>query len=152
MQSIPSLIQIISRHESQGVRQLASVEVRKLIRRDDGTFWETLDSTTRDEIKTGILAMAISEPTLLVRHSLAHVISEVAKNELMNDRWSGLVTTLYEACLHTSVAHREIAIYVLYSLFEVIADKMESYIPQLLGLFGKMINDESLVVGVTTAQ
>jgi hypothetical protein len=124
-----------------------------LIQKNQGQLWEQLVVTTREEIKQNVLQMSLQEPSKLVRHSLAHVISEIAKLELTQQRWQDLVNILYSSCTHADAKHREVGVYVLCSLFEVIADEMEGYVPQILGLFSQTIGDkESLMVAVTTVQ
>ncbi|KAJ2999101.1 hypothetical protein HDV02_003631 [Globomyces sp. JEL0801] len=151
--AIPSLIKIVSSHPSQHIRQLGSVEVRKLIQKNEGMFWESVPVDIREDIKANILNISILEESTLVRHSLAHVISAIAKNELHLERWSNLVEILYNSCSSNEVIHREMGVYILYTLFEVIADKLESFLGHLLDLFSKTIHDhESLLVGVTTVQ
>jgi hypothetical protein len=77
----------------------------------------------------------------------------MAKNELTKNRWEHLINVLLESCSSSNVRHREIGVYVLYTLFEVIADQLESYLPQLNLVFSKTINDtESVMVQVTTCQ
>jgi hypothetical protein len=59
--SIPALMQIIQTHESQPVRQLASVELRKLVQKDEGVYWENLEVQARQSIKQNILQITINE-------------------------------------------------------------------------------------------
>lgn len=150
--SIPGLLEIAVQDENSAIRQLAAVEVRKLIQKEEGQMWEALDECIRESIKNSILSISANEKSSLIRHSFAHVIAVIAKNELRYGRWGNLIDVLYQACSSTDVIHRDIGIYVLYSLFEVISDQMEAYIPQLMDLFSGLILDESLNVGVTTVQ
>ncbi|KAJ3276052.1 hypothetical protein HDV01_006222 [Terramyces sp. JEL0728] len=153
VQAIPSLFHIIATHPNQGIRQLASVEARKLVQKNEGLFWESLDTGIREEIKQNLLKMVVSEQSAVVRHSLAHVVAETAKNEISQNRWQELVNLLYESCSSANIIHREMGVYILYSLFDVIADSMDSYLGHLVNLFTTTINDpESLMVQVTTVQ
>lgn len=139
------------------IRQLAAVEARKIIALDNGRLWNALPEETRSQIKQNLLAIAIREPTTLVRHSLAHVISEVANHELDNQpsKWPDLVPQLYAFCESNIESHREIGVYVLYSLFDVIADSdqdIKAHLHHFLTLFSKTLNDASLMVSVSTVQ
>lgn len=95
---------------------MAAVEVRKVIQKDDGILWEALEDSIRESIKQNLLAMAIAEErypicspcSKLVRHSLAHVISVTAKNELQNERWGELVEVLYGLCSSPEIGKREV--------------------------------------------
>lgn len=86
-----------------------------------------------------------------VRRSLGRVISEIAKIELSKERWAELITFLYTCCQSPHVGHREVGVYVLDALFEVIADTLADRIPELFTLFSRTIADpESQEVRVTT--
>jgi importin-4 len=126
-----------------------------MINKDQGALWNTLEESTRLQIKENLLSIAIAETSNLVRHSLAHVISEAAKLELDKKAWPTLVPQLYSFCEHENATHREIGVYVLYTLFDVIADSdedMKAYIPQFMNLFAKTLSDQSILVAVTTVQ
>jgi HEAT repeat protein len=69
--------------------------------------------------------------------------------------WPTLVPQLYTFCESEDVAHREVGVYVLYTLFDVIADSyqdIKSHIVPFLQLFSKTLNDQSLLVAVSTVQ
>jgi hypothetical protein len=75
--AIPALLQIAASDLNTSVRQLAAVEARKLIATTDGKLWQELQIDIRNQIKDNLLGLAIRETSNLVRHSLAHVISEI---------------------------------------------------------------------------
>ena len=105
----------------------------------------------RDQLKSQFLSILLSETNDLVRHSLARVISETAHLELPKNRWNDLISFLYTCCTSANAAHREIGVYVLYTLFEVIADHLTSHLNELFTLFIKTLNDpESHKVRITT--
>ncbi|TPX62738.1 hypothetical protein SpCBS45565_g06960 [Spizellomyces sp. 'palustris'] len=148
---IPALFEIASRHPDIGLRQLAAVELRKQVRKQGGNWWESLDELYRNQIKQRLLEIIVIEPSKPVRHSLARVISEVAKVELSKERWGELITFLYTCCQSATVGHREVGVYVLDTLFEVIADTLTDRIADLFLLFSKTLADpDSLEVRVTT--
>ncbi|EGF82165.1 hypothetical protein BATDEDRAFT_86921 [Batrachochytrium dendrobatidis JAM81] len=151
--TIPRLLQIVANSSFIGARQLAAVEARKLVEKSDGKAWLALSEQVRQEIKTGILSVAVNQESILVRNALARVISEIAKIEISNHRWIELITILNSLCASPVVGQREVGVYVLYTLFEVITDQLSDYIPELLALFCKSVNDpESITVAVTTVQ
>eukprot|EP00842_Homolaphlyctis_polyrhiza_P002689 jgi/Hompol1/3420/HPOL_006525-RA len=89
----------------------------------------------------------------LVRHALARVISEIAKIELLAGSWLDLIPTLIS--LHSSAIadHRDIGLYIIYTLFEVIADDLSSQLPGVLSMLTTSVNDpESLTAAVTSVQ
>lgn len=89
-----------------------------------------------------------SEP---VRHSIARVISSVASVDMPDEKWPTLLKFLHESCASQNASHREIGIYCLYTLFEVIADLFMNNTVSLFDLFNKLIVDpESKPVRITT--
>ncbi|RKO93397.1 armadillo-type protein, partial [Blyttiomyces helicus] len=127
--------------------------LRKLVKKSSGAMWESIDAQTRDQMKQTFLDVMVTEPGRLVRHSVARVISEVAKVELSQGRWTELITFLYGCCRSPSAGHREAGVYVLFTLFEVIADKLQEHIPQMFALFSQTLADpESLEVRITTVR
>jgi hypothetical protein len=90
----------------------------------------------------------LSEP---VRHSIARVISSVASVDMPDEKWPTLLKFLHESCASQNASHREIGIYCLYTLFEVIADLFMNNTVSLFDLFNKLIIDpESKPVRITT--
>jgi hypothetical protein len=65
-QAIPCLVQIISTSENIGVRQLASVEVRKIVQKKNGGFWEQLDMNIREQIKNQLLELSVRDQRYLI--------------------------------------------------------------------------------------
>ncbi|KAJ3075036.1 hypothetical protein HK102_005690, partial [Quaeritorhiza haematococci] len=151
---LPALLTIATSRDPQieaqwQIKQLAAVEARKCIAR----HWESLDEGVREEIKKGVLETIVVEQHNLVRHSLAVVIAAMAKMEIPQNRWGDLITFLYSCSQSPTAGHREIGVYVLYSLFETIAECLADHIPQLFTLFSTTINDgESYLVRLTTLQ
>ncbi|KAI8917699.1 armadillo-type protein [Powellomyces hirtus] len=151
IQCIPALFEIARGHPDVPIRQLAAVELRKQVKKQSGTWWETLDEALRNGIKTQILEVILSEPSKPVRHSMARVVSEIAKVEIPKEKWNDLLSFLYSCCQSSNAAHREVGVYVLDTLFEVIADTFVDRILQMMELLSKtLVDPESLQVRVTT--
>ncbi|CEG78193.1 Putative 50S ribosomal protein L32 [Rhizopus microsporus] len=68
-----------------------------------------------------------------------------------DNKWPALLEFLHQSCSSQSPAHREIGLYCLYTLFEVIADFFMNNTTSLFELFNKTIVDqESKSVRITT--
>lgn len=68
-----------------------------------------------------------------------------------DEKWPTLLSFLNEACTSQNPSHREIGVYCLYTLFEVIADFFMNNTASLFDLFNKLIVDpESKAVRITT--
>ncbi|KAJ3012062.1 hypothetical protein HKX48_006511 [Thoreauomyces humboldtii] len=148
---IPALFEISARFPEDALRQLAAVELRKQVKKQGGTWWESVDAKVRAQIKTTILEVIIAETSKPVRHSLARVVSEIAKIDIPKDLWNELISFLYTCCQSPAAGHREVGVYVLDTLFEVIADTFIDKLMQLMDLFATtLVDPESLQVRVTT--
>ncbi|KAI8973597.1 armadillo-type protein [Mycotypha africana] len=144
---VPALVEIISRSPHFQVRQLAAVELRKRITK----WWSQIQESVKVNIRGSLLNIALSEEKEAVRHSIAQVISSVASIDMPEEKWPALLGFLYEACSSQNPSHREVGIYCLYTLFDVIADVFMNNTVSLFELFNKSIVDpESKSVRITT--
>jgi len=152
-ETVPALIRILQVHPLPQMRQLAGVEVRKLIPR----FWygkdKALSPEVMEQIKASLLTESRQENSDLVRHTVARIISAIARLDLDENRWPQLLPELQRSAVAADVREREIAIYVLYALLDsqdysaAAAEKPE----EMLQLFSQTVKDpESLTVKVNT--
>ncbi|KAK9388585.1 armadillo-type protein [Lipomyces mesembrius] len=146
-QSVPALVQIMQQNQSQQIRQLAAVEVRKLI----SNHWDDLDDSLRTQIRGALLQFTLQEPSSLVRHASARVISEIAKIDLPNNAWPDLPAYLHKAATSASASERELGVYILYTLLDTMEETFADKIGELFSLFSHTINDpESQIVRTNT--
>ncbi|KAI8344311.1 armadillo-type protein [Chlamydoabsidia padenii] len=144
---VPGLVEIISRSPHFQVRQLAAVELRKRISK----WWMEVPEATQISIRAQLLQIVLNEQQELVRHSVARVISSIARVDMPENKWPDLLAFLNQACASNNAIHREVGTYCLYTLFEVIADFFMNHTAPLFDLFSKTIVDpESKNVRVTT--
>ncbi|KAI9354912.1 armadillo-type protein [Pilaira anomala] len=144
---VPALIEIISRSPHFQVRQLAAVELRKRTTK----WWSQIQEAVKVNLRAQLLNIALNEQHQAVRHSIARVISSVASIDMPDEKWPTLLGFLNESCVSQNASHREIGIYCLYTLFEVIADFFMNNTVSLFDLFNKLIADpESKQVRITT--
>ncbi|KAI7878296.1 ARM repeat-containing protein [Lichtheimia hyalospora FSU 10163] len=144
---IPGLVEIISRSPHFQVRQLAGVELRKRINK----WWPEIPDANKIAIRSQLLQIALNDEKELVRHSTARVIASIANIDVPKELWPELLTFLHQACTSTNAAHREVGTYLLYTLFEAIADFFMKNTAPLYELLSKSIVDpESLKVRTTT--
>lgn len=59
--SLPALFEIISSSQDLNVRQLAAVELRKLITKKNGIAWKKQTQSVRDHVKSKILEGVLQE-------------------------------------------------------------------------------------------
>ncbi|KAJ2848899.1 hypothetical protein GGI22_005642, partial [Coemansia erecta] len=75
---VPALFTIAKDNGNPAVRQLAAVELRKRIAK----FWDELDDSVKQQMREAVLKAIIDEISDPVRHSMARVISSIAKVDI----------------------------------------------------------------------
>ncbi|CCM01817.1 uncharacterized protein FIBRA_03885 [Fibroporia radiculosa] len=150
---VPALASIIASSPHQAVRQLAAVELRKRIQQGSGDLWMLVPHEDREQIKDRLPGLVLSEPSNLVRHSTARVIAAVAAIEIPIGQWQQLLPFLEQTCTSPTAAHREVGVYILYTVLENIVEGFENHMQNFFKLFeGLLADPESLEVRVTTVR
>jgi importin-4 len=89
----------------------------------------------------------------LVRHSAARVIAAIATIEIPNGTWAQLLPFLHQTCISSQVVHREVGIYILFTVLENIVEGFQEHLQSFFKLFEQLLVDpESIDVRVTTVR
>ena len=145
--ALTALIHIASSHDEQQLRQLAAVEARKLVEK----HWAQVPDAQKGPMRERLLQSTIEEEKPLPRHSKARVIAAIAEIDFADGQWSELPGVLYQAAVSNTVRHREVGIYVIYTLLEAMPDMFQTSMTRMLTLFDRTIQDpESMEVRVNT--
>ena len=145
--SVTALIHIITSHEQPELRQLASVEARKLVSK----HWAKLPDAQKPQLRETLLQSTIDEEKPLPRHSKARVIAAIANVDLEDRQWAELPGLLQQAATSPTVRHREVGIYIIYTLLETMPDMFQENMAPMLTLFNRTIQDgESVEVQINT--
>ncbi|KAF8758324.1 ARM repeat-containing protein [Rhizoctonia solani] len=139
---IPALFEIINSSPDQSIRQLAAVELRKRVNQHQGQLWVQVPQNIRAAIKSRVTEVILAEPASIVRHNIARVISAIAQYELQG-----------AACVAGTAAHREVGVYVLFTIMDSLMDEITERLATFFNLFGNLIRDpESAEVRVTSVR
>ena len=93
----------------------------------------------------------MNEDSALTRHSKARVVAAIAKIDLEEGDWAELPGILQQAATSSTVRHREVGIYIIYTLLETMPDMFQENMGPMLALFNKTIQDpESIEVQINT--
>ncbi|KAG6812751.1 hypothetical protein H0H92_000797 [Tricholoma furcatifolium] len=150
---IPALTSIIASSPEQAVRQLAAVELRKRISQNSGNLWITLPQNDREEIKSKLPELILAEVNNLVRHSAARVVAAIATIEIPLGTWGQLLPFLSQTCTSPQVVHREVGIYILFTVLENIVEGFQEHLQSFFKLFESLLQDpESIEVRITTVR
>lgn len=146
-ESFVLLIQIATGHEDPNLRQLAAVEARSLVRK----HWLKVPADQKPHVREQLLRSTMGENSSLVRHSVARIISSVAKIDLNDGEWADLPNILLRAADSGNQDERAVAIYILFTILETLGEGFEEKFQDLFNLFGKTIRDpESAEVRINT--
>lgn len=81
------------------------------------------------------------------------MIAAIAGIEMPLGTWNELLPFLQSTCVSPQVAHREVGIYILYTVFENIVEGFENHLQNFFKLFESLLQDpESIEVRVTTVK
>lgn len=145
--SLTALLHILTSHSDPQLRQLASIEARKLVSK----HWNALPEQQKPQLREQLLKSTIDEEQQLARHSKARVVAAIAKVDLEDGQWAELPGMLQQAATSQTARHREVGVYIIYTLLEASPDTFQENMAQLLALFNQTIQDsESVEVRVNT--
>lgn len=146
-QSLIWLLQILASHDAPEVRQQAAVEGLRLVPK----HWAAIPAGQKPAIRQQLLQSTLSEQKSLVRHASARIIAAIAQLDVEDGEWADLPSLLAQAATSKEAAHREVGVYILFSLLEVSGDMFEDKLPNLFSLFENTIKDpESAEVRINT--
>ncbi|GAB1517492.1 hypothetical protein RhiTH_000541 [Rhizoctonia solani] len=139
------------------IRQLAAVELRKRVNQHQGQLWVQVPQNIRAAIKSRVTEVILAEPASIVRHNIARVISAIAQYELQGGSkqvtWPELIPWVEAACVAGTAAHREVGVYVLFTIMDSLMDEITERLATFFNLFGNLIRDpESAEVRVTSVR
>ncbi|KAI0298793.1 ARM repeat-containing protein [Multifurca ochricompacta] len=150
---IPALANIIANSQEIPVRQLAAIELRKRVSVNSGNLWLQVSQADREQLKTQLPEIVLRESNSLVRHSTARVIAAIAGIEIPVGGWPQLLPFLHETATSSQSTHREVGIYILYTVLETIVEGFQEHLQSFFKLFERLLQDpESAEVRVTTVR
>ncbi|KAI0259373.1 ARM repeat-containing protein [Gloeopeniophorella convolvens] len=150
---IPALANIIANSQEIPVRQLAAIEMRKRVSTNSGNLWLQVPQADREQLKTQLPEIVLRESNALVRHSTARVIAAIAGIEIPVGGWPRLLPYLHETATSPQAAHREVGVYILYTVLETIVEGFQEHLQSFFKLFEGLLQDpESAEVRVTTVR
>ena len=146
-QSLVLLIQVATGHEDPNLRQLAAVESRSLVTK----HWVKVQADQKPQIREQLVRSTLGEGSSLVRHSVARIISAIAKIDLNDGEWADLPNFLIQAAGSGNKDERIVGTYILFTILETLGEGFEAKFQELFNLFSNTIRDpESEEVRINT--
>lgn len=134
---LPIILHILISHPSPQLRQLAAIESRKLATK----HWAKVSENEKQAIRQELLQSTLNEQESLPRHSKARVIAAIAKVDLEDGQWADLPGFLQQAATSQTASHREVGVYIIYTLLETMPDMFQENMAAMLKLFNQTIQD-----------
>jgi hypothetical protein len=145
--ALNALLQLLTSQQEVKLRQLAAVEARKLVPK----HWASVPADQKPTIRNSLLQSTLAEEQTLLRHSTARVITAIAKIDLEDGEWTDLPNLLQQAANSDVARHREVGVYIVFTLMEAAGELFMDNLPTLFALFHKTIEDpESAEVRANT--
>ena len=145
--SLAILLQIISSHPKPQLRQLAAVEARKLVEK----HWAAVPADQKPSLREQLCQATLNEDVTLTRHSAGRVIAAIASLDFVDGEWAELPGFLQQAATSQTARHREVGVYIIFTILEAVGDAFPGDVSNLYKLFSTTIRDpESAEVRVNT--
>lgn len=145
--SLAALIHILASHPKAELRQLAAVEARKLVQK----HWASVPADQKAPLRNQLFQSTLNDDVTLVRHSAARVVSAIARIDFEDGEWGDLPGYLQQAATSNTARHREVGVYILFTILESVGDTFPGNLSDLYKLFSTTIQDpESAEVRVNT--
>ena len=100
-----------------------------------------MPGSNKAEIRQSLLQSTLNEEQTLARHSKARVIAAIAKVDLEDGEWADLPGVLQQAATSQQARHREVGVYIIYTLLETMPELFQENVGPMLRLFEKTIQD-----------
>lgn len=144
--------------------------MRKRVSVNSGQLWLDVPQANREALKSELPKVVLRESkfvsfpnytiatadlllSALVRHSTARVIAAIAAIEIPVGGWVQLLPFLHETATSSQAAHREVGVYILYTVLESIVEGFQEHLQEFFKLFEGLLQDrESPEVRVTTVR
>ncbi|KAI0243995.1 hypothetical protein L0F63_004238 [Massospora cicadina] len=147
--SIPLFVKVLTSSPHPQVRQLAAVELKKMVAR----FWSDVAEVTRSEIRNVLPNAFLQEPEKLPRLSIAQAIGAIALIDLPEKRWPTLIDFVGQCANSSQADQRECGVHLIYVLFSTIADNFPDQLGGVFSTLAKTVSDpESQHVRVGSVQ
>ncbi|EGV64943.1 hypothetical protein CANTEDRAFT_103297 [Yamadazyma tenuis ATCC 10573] len=135
--ALPSLFHILQNAQDDQLKQLASVEARKLVY----TKWAGVDEGLKSQIRSAMLNNTFTQSSKLIRHSSARVVAAIAEMDLDEKKWPELLPTLIENVQSEDVQTKEMAVFTLYTILETQSSSLLDLTSDFLNLFSSLLTD-----------
>jgi hypothetical protein len=88
-----------------------------------------------------------------VRHSAARVVGAIAAIEIPQGNWSQLLPFLHQTATSNEVSHREVGVFILFTVLESIVEGFQEQLQSFFKLFETLLVDpDSIEVRITTVR
>nr|XP_006824744.1 PREDICTED: importin-4-like [Saccoglossus kowalevskii] len=133
-----ALCSVLCGAQNPQIRQFAAVLLRRRIVKQ----WKKVPPDDQQQLRVTLLQVLTQEPEHVVRHSVAEVVSSIAKHDLVENKWPELLTFLTEYTRSPVLAHREVGMLVMSSVSDTAGESLQPHLKGLLSMFGTSTLDD----------
>ncbi|XP_045193420.2 importin-4-like [Mercenaria mercenaria] len=137
---VSGLCQVLGTSQNAQVRQYAAILLRKKILKSKQ--WAALQGDIAPTIRENILQLLLQEPEKIVRVAIAQVVAAAAKHDLPNNAWPQLFVFISQHVKSDVPQHREIGMYLLYSVASSAAEQLKPHLTDMVALVSGVLTDQ----------
>lgn len=138
--ALPALVQLMLLAQDDGLKQLAAVETRKLVR----DTWEKTDALAKQQVRDAVITQTFApHPSKKMNHSCARIVALMADLDLELNQWPDLLPQLVAGVQGSDAFAKEMAVYTLYAMLETNPTPLVGHLGDFLDLFGGLLADPS---------
>ncbi|KAF7327401.1 putative importin subunit beta-4 [Mycena kentingensis (nom. inval.)] len=153
---IPALADVvIDSTVDNATRQLAAVELGKLVVIENGKLWMALCEASRDKLKENLPACFLSVQNNLLRRAISRVLASIASNEFVPYQTAWLEILPFVEKLSTSplAVEREASLLMMSPVLRGIGQEFADYVPYIFTLLAQSLDDpESIDVRIAAVR
>lgn len=103
-------------------------------------------------MKTALLISTASNASIIVRHAIARVVTEIANLDLQSNSWPEFLPFVFELIASQDALQRESATFILYNCFDAVIDYAMDQMTQILVLMKVALIDDAFPVCINAMQ
>lgn len=146
-ESVLLLIEILSTHGDEKLRQQAAVQAARLVPK----HWNKLENREqRNTARDHLVQVTLQEPSAKVRHAKCRLVALIADLDVSDGVWPELVPSVLGLVKSSDAAARQTGSYIMYSIIETRPTLFGDKLVPILGVFGQLLPDADIEVRINT--
>ncbi|KAL3859840.1 hypothetical protein ACJMK2_010031 [Sinanodonta woodiana] len=137
---VPALCQTLGSSQNPLVRQYAAILLRRKILK--GKQWRQVSGDLAQSIRENVLHLILQESQKNTQNAIAQLVATIAKHDLPNSQWPQLFQFIQMHAGSENAAHKEVGMFVLYSVSSVAAEQLKPHLHAIIQLCIQILPDQ----------